>query len=328
VAIADTDVLLVDACTVLASGCRSPILRAIAAGSALVLMSEVAFHELGRMSAPAARSHGIHHEALRALLEAEYLPRIPVVTTPPVGGPDWMPDASDIRDPDDVPHVQLARLVSATIVLSHDKDLRRPGLAPRIRRDYDVRLEQLGVLSAHREAETTLAIAAYAVGGGAHLAVTKVAASLRITTAALWSLLGFGGVVAGTTMLRDPFRRAQLCARLEPLVEEIGLAMEAKVSAVAHLGTTSLPVPAQADRLEVGVASLLVRTSDMTTTEIASGLGTPRDERRNLSELLASHPCFEQSGRSRWAVGRVRSELETRPPTQPRIATTASSLAS
>src|SRR4051794_35726247 len=76
--VADADVILGDACDVLAVGKRSELLRAIDAGAAIALMSERAFHELGWMSAKSARGRSVSHDALRALINVEYLPRIPV----------------------------------------------------------------------------------------------------------------------------------------------------------------------------------------------------------------------------------------------------------
>lgn len=157
--VVDTNVLLADACAVLASGRRSALLRAIDAGTGTAFMSEQAFHEVGRMSAVSARGHGVDHDALRTLIANDYLPRIPVVATPSDGDGHWVPRADDVSDPDDRPHVQVARLISARVVYSHDKDLRRPGLAPATRRDYDQRVLHLSVMSTHREHEQGAALA-------------------------------------------------------------------------------------------------------------------------------------------------------------------------
>ncbi|MEU4192040.1 hypothetical protein AB0E69_09090 [Kribbella sp. NPDC026611] len=151
--VVDTDALLNDACYVLASGRRSEWLRAIDAGSGIGVMSEQAFLEVGRMSAPNARRHGVDHDALRRLITDEYLPRIAVVATPPHGSEQWMPDASDVRDADDVAHAQLARLVSAAAIYSHDRHLRHPRLAPATKADYYRRIAQLTAVSVHRESE-------------------------------------------------------------------------------------------------------------------------------------------------------------------------------
>jgi hypothetical protein len=98
--VADTDVLLGDACDVLEGGQRSELLRAIDAGSAIAVMSEKAFHELGRMSAKSARGRGVDPDVLRALIANEYLPRIPVVLTSAAHAEYWMPDASDMTSLD------------------------------------------------------------------------------------------------------------------------------------------------------------------------------------------------------------------------------------
>src|SRR6185503_715664 len=115
----------------------SELLRAIDAGTAIGFMSERTFHELGWMSAKASRGHHVEHGALRALITESYLPRIPVVCTLAPESAHWMPDADDVDDPDDVAHVQLARLISARAVYSHDRHLRGPGFAPATRADFD-----------------------------------------------------------------------------------------------------------------------------------------------------------------------------------------------
>ncbi len=162
----DADMLFGDAAETLRTGVESVFLDAIDAGTVAAVMSDRAFHELGWMSARAARGHAVDHDALRSTITAEYLPRIPVAVVPelpPASGPEarggaehstaWMPDASDIKDPKDVPHGQLARLVLASVVFSHDKDLRKPGYAPRFRRDFDERLGHLETITAQRTFE-------------------------------------------------------------------------------------------------------------------------------------------------------------------------------
>src|SRR5690348_12363695 len=121
VLVADTDVILGDACEALTTGRPSELLRAIDAGTAVAYMSEHAFREVGWMSGKAARWHQVDDTVLRGLLTSHYLPRIPVVSTPDPSEDAWMPDASDVQDPDDVAHVQVARLISARAVYSHDR---------------------------------------------------------------------------------------------------------------------------------------------------------------------------------------------------------------
>src|ERR1700712_4517730 len=119
----DADVLFGDAVELIKTGGKSPLLRAIDLKQAVAVMSERAFHELGWMSAKAARGHGVTEIALRALLEGQYLPRIAVVVMPTAGDPSWIPDASDVIDVNDVQHASLARLINARAVYSHDKHL-------------------------------------------------------------------------------------------------------------------------------------------------------------------------------------------------------------
>ena len=126
---------------------------AVDTGIAVAFMSEQTYLELGRMSAVCARGRGVNHDALRALLVDSYLPRVPVIRTGPSATDYWLPDVDDVRDADDVPHVQAARLIGAGAVYSHDKDLRRPGFAPADRDAYDQRVAHLSALSTRHDTE-------------------------------------------------------------------------------------------------------------------------------------------------------------------------------
>jgi len=75
------------------------LLHTIDTGTVAAIMSDQAFREIGWMSAPAARSHNVDDADLRAMLTADYLPRVPVVITPVAGRDHWMPQVDDVTDP-------------------------------------------------------------------------------------------------------------------------------------------------------------------------------------------------------------------------------------
>ncbi|TCO41032.1 hypothetical protein EV646_116123 [Kribbella antiqua] len=311
--VADTDVLLGDACDALVTGQRSPLLRAVDAGSAIGLMSERAFREIGWMSASAARGRGVEHEALRALITDEYLPRVPVVVTPTADTDHWMPDATDIVDPDDVAHVQVARLVSARAIYSHDKHLRRPRLAPATRTDYDLRIVHLSVLSGRHESERGIGLVIGLTGVGATSIVSWTSVRLSVRPSMVWSGLALAAAASAYSVLAVPDRRQRIAERLKPLIERAGAAIERGDTARQALRDGRLIAAPETDRLEAWVAAHLVRNPDSTMGAIGEALDLDTAARRQLPALLRSHPSFELVSRYGWAVGRIRSELETQP---------------
>lgn len=312
--VVDTDVLIGDACDVMTTpGSRSDLLRAVRSGTAIAVMSELTFHELGRMTAVAARGRGVDHNALRALLTDEYLTCIPVVKTPDANAGHWMPHANDIRDPDDRAHVQVARLISARAVYSHDKDLRRPGVAPATRADFDKRIQHLRDVSAYTEVERAVAVVGGVAISATASAVTGAAARLGTKPLFIWSGLGLAVAVFAQRALLSPMRRERVRARLDPLLIQVGSAIERSIAARRELAGTRLVASQTPHRLEVRVASYLVREPDSSMTTIAADLNLTTAERQQLAKLLRAHPAFELVSRWGWAVGRLREGLATEP---------------
>lgn len=313
VLVADADVLLGDACDVLASGQRSRLLRAIDAGAAIGVMSEQAFHELGWMSAKAARGRGVDHDDLRAVIEADYLPRIPVVRTPAVDSLHWMPDASDISDPGDVPHVQVARLINARAVYSHDKHLRRPLLAPATRPDFDQRFAHLLAAAAEREVAQGTVIGANIARLGLGAAVTWTSARLRIAPPLVWLALASAGATATYRVLSEPERRQRVAEGLQPLIGQAAAIIDRGSLARRELSTTRLIATSDTQRLESQLARHLIRSSDSPMRALSDELALSRSALKEMSSLLRSHPSFELTSRYGWSVGNVRNRLATHP---------------
>lgn len=314
---ADTDVVLGDACAVLLTGEQSELLRAVDAGTAHAFMSDQAFREVGWMSAKSARGHGVDHDELRGLIGAEYLPRIAVVTTPQAEAGHWMPDADDVKDPDDVAHVQVARLIAARAVYSHDKDLRKPGHAPRTRGDYDDRIANLAAVTQRRELEHGIGMTFGLVGEGAAWAVGAAAGRLGTRIGVVWTGIAVAAAAATYLLLAPEQRRKTLAEAVNPGLGRLGAELERTDVAARALYTTRFITPVDTDRLEVRVAIHLARHPGSTMGDLADGLGLKTADRRYLSELLRSHPSFEKVDR-RWQVGRLREALETEPAQSPR----------
>lgn len=264
------------------------------------------------MSAVSARGRGIDHDALRALITDAYLPRIPVVVTPTANAEHWIPDATDIVDPDDVAHVQVARLISARAVYSHDKHLRRPRLAPATRADYDQRVVHLSVLSSRREAEHGVGLVVGVVGAGTTEAVSWTSVRIDVKPAMVWSALALMLAASAYFVLASLERRQLIAAWLEPVIARVGAALERSDIARRELSAVRFVTSPDTHRLEARVGMYLVRNPDATMGVIAEALDLSSGARCQLSVLLRSHPSFELVSRWGWAVGRIRSELETR----------------
>lgn len=331
----DANVIIGDAVADLRDGESSVLLRAIDAEAAIAVMSGQAFFEVGRITAPVARRNGIDHDNLRALLTEEYLPRIRVVkvatTTAPTTAeraesetqtnPDngarsspwaWMPEVTDVTDPDDVPHVQVGRLISGTAIYSHDKHLKRPGHAPRTREEFDERLANLEVVSSQREAEQSFPLLAVVVGKGVNEVVTRVATRAGANRGVAWAFtLGALGATAYWA-LTTPARRDRAAEAFGPVATSLLRAYERAGLAFETLSGARLLATFDGDRLEVRVASHLVRNPGLSMGAMSEALGLNTKERRDLSGLLRTHPAFEKSGRG-WAVGQFRTALETEP---------------
>lgn len=334
VASIDADALMKDACAILRADEPSALLEAIDASTMVAVMSDQAFWEIGWMSAPTARGQEVDDGDLRRLVTAEYLPRIPVVSTGRSrssipgdnfysrtndrAGSDgnasyWLPSVTDVCDPKDIAHVQVAQLVSATVVYSHDRHLRGPGHAPRNRSEYDQRVQHLGVVTTQRQHEANAAQLITLAGQGTNWALSRTASLAGIRRGMAWTTLGLAAAAATLWTFADSPRRQRFVDAFRPFAASVGDAYARDAQARSALGDARLLTPTDPDQFEVRVASHLVRNPDSTIGVIAEGLGLGAAERRELSTLLRTHPSFEKISGWGWAAGRLRDALETEP---------------
>lgn len=316
VSVIDTDALLGDACDVLETGTPSTLLAAIDSGATRMVMSEGAFHEAGWMSAKAARSRHVSDADLRALIEKEYLPRIPVVAAPRPGD-HWMPAAAEVPDRDDREHVQVARLISARIIYSHDRHLWRTGFAPLGHDGYDTRIGYLAAATSLKQTEAGIAVSVRLSGSGASWLASAIANRLRVKPAVSWLVMVASLVAVGyLTLATDP-RRQKKFDLVGPPLEKLGDVLERGGKAQHALDSTSPITPPEPLPLEARVGAFLARHPDSNMREITEGLDLTPAERQRLAPMLQHHPSFELSSRWGWAVGRLRTRLETVPAPRP-----------
>jgi hypothetical protein len=330
VASIDADALMKDACAVLRTDEPSILLAAIDAGTMVAVMSDQAFWEIGWMSAPTARGQEVDDGDLRGLVTVDYLARIPVVATGKTSSSIpgdafngraegdanagyWLPSVTDVRDPKDIAHVQVAQLVSATVVYSHDRHLRGPGHAPGSRPEFDQRVQDLGVVTTQRQHESNAAQLISLAAEGTNWAMNRTASLAGIRRGMAWTALGVATTAAVLWTFAESRRRQRFVEAFRPVVASIGEAYALETQARSALGDARLLTPTDPDRLEVRVASHLVRNPDSTMAALAQGLHLSTAERRELSVLLQTHPSFEKVSGWGWAAGRIRDALETEP---------------
>lgn len=312
VVVIDADVVLVDACAVVLTQTPSRLLQAIDAGCAVMVMSDQAFHEIGRMTAPAARWNRIEHDALRALITDRYLSRIPVVVISDIDpGRSWTPDVPDVADPKDVAHVQVARLASATAVYSHDKHLRRPGYSPATAAAFAERVGHLATVSRHREAEHAVGASLIAVLGGTRHIVGLM--SQRVGRPVAWTATLIASMLALRWALATHERRGRLETTLDPILTQIGEAYARAASARRSVVDAPLMSATGPGRLEVRLASYLVLHGPASLRTLVDHLALDAVERGEADVILRTHPAFERAGRWGWSLGRIRTALETEP---------------
>jgi hypothetical protein len=309
VIVLDTDALLLDACGMLAGTGRSAILRAIDATVVVALMSEQAYLEVGRMYPKAARGRGVDENTLHDLIEAEYLPRIRVVTLPTAPDVAWVPRIDDVTDPDDIQHAQLARLVAPCSICSHDRHLRRPGYAPRDRATYSQLLDTVATVALYREATVSAAIGMTLTASGASAAIN--AGARRLQTKPVWVSLGALLVTATavTLALRHPEHRRRAGSAAAMLVDTLGGAAEHNANACLALAAAALVPVEPHPQLEAQAAAFLARNPNSTITAIRNHLGSTAPTHPALHDMLRSHASFAMTRTHHWTLGSIRPAL-------------------
>ena len=128
VTVADADALLSSIDNQCRTGRRSRILRLATSGTTKVFVEDHVYGETYRGMAKVARSSPVPEELFRRCLEDEYLPVLTWVER----DADPLTDARVglVTDETDVPTAELASLIAPCVVLSGDRHLRRPGIAP------------------------------------------------------------------------------------------------------------------------------------------------------------------------------------------------------
>ena len=244
-------------------------------------------------------------EDLRVCFEAEYLPGLRWVTVSEHEISDER--VKLVRDDTDVPTAQLAALVAPCLVVSGDKHLRHPGIAPMAWRHAAGHGAEIVRASSEQEG-AVLAVGLPTVAAvGAGIKLGRVA---RLPWWASASLMA-GGV---SLLLRSPERRAAVWQRLGPFVESmfevLMSAAEREAAAARDLKPTMLqPVPHPTVKQQL--ATVLARAPEpLLVREIAEQVKRDFDDVPTLAEIrdtLVGSSEFTEPQRHRWQLGRISS---------------------
>lgn len=143
--------------------------------------------------------------------------------------------------------------------------------------------------------------------------VAGSARALGVAPAATGVALGAAAFLGVRRVLAGLERRERWMATLDGLAARFGEAMERGKEASTYLASNTCKTAAEPGRLEVAVASHLVRSPDRSVTQLVDSLELNGRELGQPSALLRNHPAFEPSSRWGWSVGGIRPNLETSP---------------
>ena len=192
-------------------------------------------------------------------------------------------------------------LIVPCVVFSHDKHLRRPGIAP-----PDLN-PVVGASIASSEAELVMAGAATATavtGTALSSALGSAARALGVPRLATWSVLA----VAVALGLSDEKRRRKISASLKPLGTGLLELLSASETAKAVLAEAAVAAPLLPP-LECRIADVLVRASGPLLVreirgELAARESTHLEPEQEIRALLRALPCFAELTPHRWELGR------------------------
>lgn len=267
--VVDTNVVLSSVDNDCRSGGRSWLLRITDAGTGRLFAAPHVYDECYRHLPKIAKSSRAPLEELTRRFQDEYLPRIRFVDPGPRVATDDAAAAVAMMDSDDEPTAVLASLLAPSLVVSGDKHLHAPGLAPADWR----RLATAGAeVAAVEQAKAGLALAVVGSVSGSAAMVRWVGHNVGASPLALAALLG--GL--GTVWVGDSVRRAKAQARAAPLLTalvDLLAGLEAREQASLER-VRAAEVPRARDRPpEQLVASLLARArKPLSVVEIHDGL--------------------------------------------------------
>ncbi len=191
---------------------QSRLLRMTAHDTAFLYAPDHVYFEVYDRLSKLAATSPVPLDELRRRFEEYYLPRLRFITVSGDVGCD--PQIAAITDADDVPTGRLAKLIAPCIVISEDKHLRLPGLAPAKWRE----VAGAGVDLAESYGKQVAAVLPVVLP--ARLATASVRFVSRKIGVTAW-MLGSAVSLAGAIALVKPERRTIALQMLRLLAEQI-----------------------------------------------------------------------------------------------------------
>jgi hypothetical protein len=196
---------------------QSNLLRMSTRGVATLYSADHVYGEVYEHLPRIARWSKIPVPMLRARFETNYLPRLRFVTVDTTDVVD--PQVLAIPDPDDVPTGQLAKLVAPCIVLSEDRHLRKPGLAPEDWRA--VTCWAIDLVDAAAKQYEVMQTANHSIGLPLTGTIELFKFVGRRTGISPWVIAGIAGVGIGL-YLKKPERRKAIGKYVAPVIHALG----------------------------------------------------------------------------------------------------------
>jgi hypothetical protein len=239
----------------------------------------------------------------RQVFEADYLRSIRFVDVTGVLMDSHMALAVETFDAKDKPTGQLAALLALTecVVYSHDRDLRRPKIAPP---DLSPVLAAVKALHLAGVVPQSIEFKGTVTALSMNAAVEAAARHLGLPKLAGWSLIA----VLTALLLADPSRRAKVGKGLGVAVGAVSEILLAGEAAKAELASAAIEA-FESPPLECHVAAVLAaRSGPMTVpairrTMIEQRRPNPTPSAPTIREIVRAMPCFVEVTQHHWQLG-------------------------
>jgi hypothetical protein len=302
----DTSLILDQAAARL--GANIPVVQTLGIGSIRHFAPTRVANELAWTYVTAARRYHLDPERMYTLLIEDFMPRIRFVDLPPIPGDfDQRLQAVAMRDRTgaDPDVAYLGLLLSPSLVLSRDRDLRLTGFAPATLEELNLVLAAGMTVEISDGALVTTGFAVSIGAQGASTAFNAIAVRLQVP---IWIVLivAFGLVGFGTYWaLSAPERREKLGRLLLPAAEEVAKLMERRAAAKALLDQSSVQAPAPSFENRA-FRCLAVAREPLLARELLAVLAEsgPAPSEAWLRDYLAAHPSIVRKQSHRWQLGR------------------------
>ncbi|MBI4932912.1 MAG: hypothetical protein HY828_03475 [Actinobacteria bacterium] len=244
-----------------------------------------------------------HAATFRQVFEAEYLRSIRFVDVTGVLMDSHMALAVATFDAKDKPTGQLAALLALTecVVYSHDRDLRRPRIAPP---DLSPVLAAVKALELAGAVPQSIEFTGTLTALSMNAAVEAAARHLGLPKLAGWSLIA----VLTAWVVADPARRAKVGKGLGVAVAAVSEVLLAGEAAKAELASAAIDA-FESPPLECHIAAVLATCSGPMTvpairrTMLEQRRPNPPPSETKIRETVRAMPCFVEVTRHHWQLG-------------------------